>query len=395
MAQGATDLATAPDFGESPAGRLLAWYRAHARELPWRAGPGEAANPYPVWLSEIMLQQTTVVTVEPYFRDFLARWPRLGDLAAAPLDAVLAAWAGLGYYARARNLHACARELCADHGGRFPDRVEALRALPGIGPYTAAAIAAIAFGRRASVVDGNVERVVARLFAVETPLPGAKAELARLAAGLLPEEPAEGLLPEEPAEGLLPEKPEDAFPYGDFAQAMMELGATVCQPKRPRCGLCPLAGDCRARALGHAEALPRRAPKRARPTRRGVAFWLTRPDGAVLLRRRPESGLLGGMMEVPSTEWREAGWTPAEALASAPLAADWRALPGLVRHGFTHFRLELEVWAGATSGGAAEGRWILPADLAAAALPTVMRKVARHAIEATAATEGMPRNSVK
>jgi A/G-specific adenine glycosylase len=326
-----------------------------------------------------MLQQTTVATVEPYFRDFMVRWPRLADLAAAPLDAVLAAWAGLGYYARARNLHACARELRADHGGRFPDRIEALGALPGIGPYTAAAIAAIAFGRRASVVDGNVERVIARLFAVETPLPGAKAELRRL---------AEGLLPEEPAEGLFPEESEDAFPYGDFAQAMMELGATVCLPKRPRCGLCPLTGDCRARAAGRAEALPRRAPKRARPTRRGVAFWLTRPDGAVLLRRRPEKGLLGGMMEVPSTEWREADWTPAQALAWAPLEADWRALPGLVRHGFTHFRLELQVWAGATSNGAAAGRWILPRDLGAAALPTVMRKVARHAVEATAASEG-------
>ena len=377
MAQGATDLATAPDFGESPAGRLLAWYRAHARDLPWRARPGEAVDPYPVWLSEIMLQQTAVVTVEPYFREFLARWPRLADLAAAPLDAVLAAWAGLGYYARARNLHACARAVRADHGGRFPDRVEALRALPGIGPYTAAAIAAIAFGRRASVVDGNVERVIARLFAVETPLPGAKAELRRL------------------AEGLLPEEPEDAFPYGDFAQAMMELGATVCLPKRPRCGLCPLAGDCRARAAGRAEALPRRAPKRARPTRRGVAFWLTRPDGAVLLRRRPENGLLGGMMEVPSTEWREDGWSETEAIARAPIEARWRALPGVVRHGFTHFRLELEVWAAALDGadgdgadGETAGRWILPGDLGAAALPTVMRKVARHAVEATAASEG-------
>jgi A/G-specific adenine glycosylase len=387
MAPGATDLATAPDFGASPAGRLLAWYRAHARVLPWRARPGEAVDPYPVWLSEIMLQQTTVVTVEPYFRDFLARWPRLEDLAAAPLDAVLAAWAGLGYYARARNLHACARALCADHGGRFPDRVEALRALPGIGPYTAAAIAAIAFGRRASVVDGNVERVIARLFAVETPLPGAKAELRRL------------------AEGFLPEEPEDAFPYGDFAQAMMELGATVCLPKRPRCGLCPLAGDCRARAAGRAEALPRRAPKRARPTRRGVAFWLTRPDGAVLLRRRPESGLLGGMMEVPSTPWRGAAWNAEAARGHAPCAADWRALPGRVTHVFTHFRLELEVWAAAVDGADADGadgggadgdgaesetagRWILPGDLAAAALPTVMRKVARHAVEATAASEG-------
>ena len=382
MAQGATDLATAPDFGESPAGRLLAWYRAHARDLPWRARPGEAVDPYPVWLSEIMLQQTAVVTVEPYFREFLARWPRLADLAAAPLDAVLAAWAGLGYYARARNLHACARAVRADHGGRFPDRVEALRALPGIGPYTAAAIAAIAFGRRASVVDGNVERVIARLFAVETPLPGAKAELRRL------------------AEGLLPEEPEDTFPYGDFAQAMMELGATVCLPKRPRCGLCPLAGDCRARAAGRAEALPRRAPKRARLTRRGVAFWLTRPDGAVLLRRRPEKGLLGGMMEVPSTPWRGAAWNAEAARGHAPCAADWRALPGRVTHAFTHFRLELEVWTATLDGvngdgadgdgadGEAADRWFLPGDLGAAALPTVMRKVARHAVEATGASEG-------
>jgi len=382
MAPDATDLAPAPDFGESPAGRLLAWYRRHARVLPWRARPGEAVDPYPVWLSEIMLQQTTVVTVEPYFRDFMARWPRLADLAAAPLDAVLAAWAGLGYYARARNLHACARAVRADHGGHFPDRVEALRALPGIGPYTAAAIAAIAFGRRASVVDGNVERVIARLFAVETPLPGAKAELRRL------------------AEGLLPEEPEDALPYGDFAQAMMELGATVCLPRRPRCGLCPLAGDCRARAAGRAEALPRRAPKRARPTRRGVAFWLTRPDGAVLLRRRPENGLLGGMMEVPSTPWRGAAWNAEAARGHAPCAADWRALPGRVTHAFTHFRLELEVWTATLDGvdgdgadgdgadGEAAGRWILPGDLAAAALPTVMRKVARHAVEAIAGSEG-------
>ncbi len=378
MAQGATPDCAAP--ATPPAGRLLAWYRAHARVRPWRARPGEPPDPYAVWLSEIMLQQTTVVTVEPYFRDFMARWPRLADLAAAPLDAVLAAWAGLGYYARARNLHACARELRADHGGRFPDRIEALGALPGIGPYTAAAIAAIAFGRRASVVDGNVERVIARLFAVETPLPGAKAELRCL------------------AEGLLPEEPENAFPYGDFAQAMMELGATVCLPKRPRCGLCPLTGDCRARAAGRAEALPRRAPKRARPTRRGVAFWLTRPDGAVLLRRRPESGLLGGMMEVPSTPWRGAAWNAEAARGHAPCAADWRALPGRITHAFTHFRLELEVWTAAVDGADADGadgaegetagRWILPGDLGAAALPTVMRKVARHAVEATVASEG-------
>ncbi|MEE9209761.1 MAG: A/G-specific adenine glycosylase [Kiloniellales bacterium] len=369
------DSAKTETRGAAAAARLLLWYRAHGRRLPWRARNGEPIEPYRVWLSEVMLQQTTVATVEPYFRAFLARWPRLEDLAAAPLDAVLAAWAGLGYYARARNLHACAKRVSAEHGGRFPDTEAALRALPGIGPYTAAALAAIAFGRRAAVIDGNVERVIARFCAVETPLPAAKPELRHL------------------AEGLLPEDPEAAFPYGDYAQAMMDLGATVCLPRRPRCGRCPLARDCRARALGRAEDLPRRVPRRARPTRRGVAFWLVRADGAVLLRRRAEAGLLGGMIEVPSTEWREADWTPAEALAWAPLEADWRALPGLVRHGFTHFRLELRVWAGAAGHGAAGtagGRWMRPQDMGAAALPTLMRKVVRHALEATAATEPDP-----
>jgi A/G-specific adenine glycosylase len=372
MAQGARPEDAKTEIGACAAARLLGWYRRHGRRLPWRARDGEPVEPYRVWLSEVMLQQTTVASVEPYFHDFLARWPRLEDLAAAPLDRVLAAWAGLGYYARARNLHACARELCAGRGGRFPDTEAGLRALPGIGPYTAAAIAAIAFGRRAAVVDGNVERVLARLFAVETPLPAAKPELRRLALGLLPEDP------------------EAAFAYGDYAQAMMDLGATVCLARRPRCARCPLVGDCRARALGRAEDLPRRVAKRARPTRRGIAFWLTRADGAVLLRRRAERGLLGGMMEVPSTEWREADWTPAEALAWAPLEADWRALPGPVRHGFTHFRLELEVWAGAVANGAAGaagGRWTRPEDVGTAALPTLMRKVVRHALAATAATE--------
>jgi A/G-specific adenine glycosylase len=330
----------------------LAWYRAHARELPWRARPGEAADPYRVWLSEIMLQQTTVVTVAPYFRDFLARWPRIEDLAAAPRDAVLSAWAGLGYYARARNLHACAQAVSRDHGGRFPDTEAGLRALPGIGPYTAAAVAAIAFGRRAA------------------PLPGAKAELRRRAGELLPVEP------------------EDGFPYGDLAQALMDLGATVCLPAKPRCGSCPLAAQCRGRAEGLAAELPRRAPKRVRPLRRGVAFWLTRADGAVLLRRRAEAGLLGGMMEVPSTEWRETPWNAKEAGVAAPVTAPWRPLPGVVRHGFTHFRLELEVWAATAApatdraASGATARWIRPQELDAAALPTLMRKVARHALDA-------------
>ncbi|MEE9209354.1 MAG: A/G-specific adenine glycosylase [Kiloniellales bacterium] len=386
MTENTPDPAAAAKIADSPAGHLLAWYRAHARALPWRALPGAAADPYAVWLSEIMLQQTTVASVAPYFRTFLARWPRVEDLAEAPLDAVLSAWAGLGYYARARNLHACARAVCAEHGGRFPDTEAGLRALPGIGPYTAAAVAAIAFGRRAAPVDGNVERVTARYFAVAAPLPGAKAELRRR------------------AEDLLPEESERGFPYGDLAQALMDLGATVCLPAQPRCGSCPLAADCRGRANGLAAELPRRAPRRARPLRRGVAFWLTRADGAVLLRRRAEAGLLGGMMEVPSTEWREAPWSAEEAGAQAPVvapgsapgAATWRPLPGVVRHGFTHFRLELEVWiapalgdppgdaSGDAPGGAAPatGRWVRPEELDAAGLPTLMRKVARHALAA-------------
>jgi A/G-specific adenine glycosylase len=382
--------AAAAKIADSPAGRLLAWYGSHARALPWRVPPGTAdppgaADPYAIWLSEIMLQQTTVVTVAPYFRDFLDRWPRVEDLAAAPLDAVLSAWAGLGYYARARNLHACARAVCAGQGGRFPDTEAGLRALPGIGPYTAAAVAAIAFGRRAMPVDGNIERVTARYFAVTAPLPGAKAALRRHAEDLLP--------PEKPAAG----GSEDGFPYGDLAQALMDLGATVCLPAKPHCDACPLAEDCQARAAGLAAELPHRAPRRARPLRRGVAFWLTRADGAVLLRRRAESGLLGGMMEVPSTEWREAPWSAEDACAQAPAdATPWRPLPGAVRHGFTHFRLELEVWAapapGDLAGGLAgdlagdlgdgTGQWIRPEDLAAAALPTLMRKVVRHALEA-------------
>lgn len=353
--------------------KLLRWYDRHARDLPWRMRGPARADPYRVWLSEIMLQQTTVVTVQPYFQAFTARWPSIQALAAAPLDQVLSAWAGLGYYARARNLHACAGKLCQDHGGHFPETEAELLKLPGIGPYTAAAISAIAFGRRACVVDGNVERVAARLFAVETPLPKAKAELRDLTKSLLP-----------PGEA-------PAFRYGDFAQAMMDLGATVCVPGRPRCEDCPLAGDCAARAAGLAETLPRRAPKRARPTRLGVAFWVLRGDGAVLLRRRPERGLLGGMMEVPSTEWREAVWTKAEARTQAPFTARWTVLPGVVRHTFTHFDLELEVWAGKAGAEWAKGeqmeeaaRWVSLDQLDQAALPTAMRKVINHALDAVA-----------
>jgi A/G-specific adenine glycosylase len=333
---------------------LLEWYDRHRRNLPWRARRGETADPYRVWLSEIMLQQTTVATVRPYFDAFVARWPTVEDLAAASLDDVLRAWAGLGYYARARNLHACARAVVERHGGRFPEDPASLEALPGIGAYTAAAIAAIAFGRKATPVDGNIERVVARLFAVETPLPEAKPELRRRAASITP----------------------DARP-GDWAQAMMDLGATICTPAKPRCVLCPWSASCLARARGIAEILPARRPKAPKPLRRGVAFVALR-DGAVLMRRRPERGLLGGLLEVPSTEWRADIWGEAEALHAAPAPADWRALPGAVRHVFTHFALELEVRVART--GNVDGLWVPIDRLGGEAIPSVMRKVLERAL---------------
>jgi A/G-specific adenine glycosylase len=330
--------------------------------LPWRALPGETPDPYRVWLSEIMLQQTTVAAVAGYYREFTNRWPSLEALAAASLDEVRGAWAGLGYYARARNLHACARVVVEQHGGAFPNERAALRALPGIGDYTAAAIAAIAFGRRYAAVDGNVERVVARLYAIIEPLPTAKPRLRELAAALVPEQRA-----------------------GDFAQAMMDLGATICTPRRPRCVLCPWRGACLAEASRLAEALPAPAEKPERPLRYGVAFWLTGADGAVLLRRRPEKGLLGGMIEIPSTAWRAAPWTFAEAIGAAPAAAEWSALPGIVRHGFTHFQLELAVVAGI---GTADGLRSPIDKLGEHALPTLMKKVVRHALSAIATGAG-------
>jgi A/G-specific adenine glycosylase len=345
---------------------LLAWYDRHRRDLPWRAPPGLRADPYRVWLSEIMLQQTTVVTVAPYFDRFVARWPDVSSLAAASLDEVLHQWQGLGYYARARNLHACARVVSERHGGRFPDDAAGLRALPGIGDYTAAAIAAIAFGRREAAVDGNVERVVARVFAVTEAMPAAKPRLRALARELVPAERG-----------------------GDFAQALMDLGATICTPRRPRCVLCPWREACAARAGGFAEDLPARADKPERPLRHGVVFWLTRGDGAVLLRRREEKGLLGGMIEVPSTPWREAGWGEAEALSAAPVAARWTKLPGTVQHGFTHFRLELAIWAG-TSESPPEGIWARPEQFKNYALATLTKKVVRHALSVLGATPPSP-----
>ncbi len=355
--QQATPLSFADDAA-SLAAKLLDWFDRHRRDLPWRAPPSTTPDPYRVWLSEIMLQQTTIAAVEPYFLRFLARWPTIEALAAAPLDDVLHAWQGLGYYARARNLHRCAQTVAREHGGRFPEDEAALAALPGIGPYTVAAIRAIAFDRPAVVVDGNVERVMARLGGIETPLPDAKPALRALAAAIAPTSRA-----------------------GDYAQALMELGQTVCTPRSPDCLICPWHESCAARRAGIAETLPRRSPKPERPLRRGVAFWAVRPDGAVLLRRRAESGLLGGMMEVPSTEWRATEWSDRAARAAAPLAGHWKALPGIVEHGFTHFRLELSVMTARVADGASvPGVWCAPDRLGDHALPTVMKKIVRHAL---------------
>lgn len=339
---------------------LLSWYDRHHRQLPWRARPGEAAEPYRVWLSEVMLQQTTVATVCPYYGAFLARWPTVRALAEAELDEVLHAWQGLGYYARARNLHRAAKSVVAEHGGRFPENETELRELPGIGPYTAAAIAAIAFGQKATPVDGNVERVIARLFAVETPLPAAKPALSQLAETLTPSNRS-----------------------GDYAQALMDLGATVCIPKRPLCGRCPWKDSCRGHAKGIAAALPRRTPRKTRPERHGVAFWVVDQAGAVLLRRRPEKGLLGGMMEVPSTPWRDEPWDEREALSQAPVANQrWRPVAGHVAHGFTHFRLSLKLYEAAVEcPGHGNGVWCRLDQLGHQALPTLTRKVIRHALD--------------
>lgn len=341
---------------------LLAWYDRHRRRLPWRAESGATAEPYRVWLSEIMLQQTTVKAAGPYYLRFLGRFPDVRALAAAPLDDVLKLWAGLGYYSRARNLHACAKAVVERHDGRFPQDEASLLALPGVGAYTAAAVAAIAFDRPATVVDGNVERVVSRLFAVEAPMPGAKSELRRLAATLAPK-----------------------ARHGDFAQAMMDLGATVCTPRKPACVLCPWSPPCAARAGGAPETYPRKSPKAAKPVRRGVAYVATREDGAVLLRSRPEKGLLGGMTEVPTGRWGEDVdlAVPAGALsAEAPLVGEWRREPGVATHVFTHFALELAVMTArfpASRPAPAGARWVAAADLAGEALPTVFRKALAHA----------------
>jgi A/G-specific adenine glycosylase len=341
---------------------LLAWYDRHRRKLPWRPLPGEPADPYRVWLSEIMLQQTGVKTVGPYFEKFLARWPDVDALGSASLDEVLRMWAGLGYYSRARNLHACAVAVRRDHGGVFPDTEDGLRALPGIGPYTAAAIAAIAFGRRTMPVDGNIERVVSRLFAVEAPLPPAKPLIQDLAATLL-----------------------GATRAGDSAQALMDLGSSICTPKKPACALCPLNDDCVSRGRGDQETFPRKAPKKTGALRRGAAFVVTRDD-ELLVRTRPEKGLLGGMTEVPTSTWL-AAQDDKTALQQVPVlkgVARWHRKAGVVTHVFTHFPLELVVYTAkiAARARAPTGmRWVPIATLADEALPNVMRKVIAHGLE--------------
>ncbi len=344
---------------------LLDWYDRHRRKLPWRPLPGGRADPYSVWLSEIMLQQTGVKTVGPYFEKFLARWPDVDALGRATLDDVLRMWAGLGYYSRARNLHACAVAVLSDHGGAFPDSEEGLCALPGIGPYTAAAIAAIAFDRRTMPVDGNIERVVSRLFAVEEPLPKAKPLIQQLAITLL-------------------DAGVEKARAGDSAQALMDLGSSICTPKKPACALCPLNDDCVGRARGDQETFPRKAAKKTGALRRGAAFVVTRGD-ELLVRTRPEKGLLGGMTEVPGSDWRAAQDDKA-ALKQAPTlkgAARWHRKAGIVTHVFTHFPLELAVYTATVPARARppEGmRWVPIATLRDEALPNVMRKVIAHGL---------------
>ncbi len=337
---------------------LLDWFARYQRVMPWRATKGKRPNPYHVWLSEIMLQQTTVVTVGPYFMKFIDRWPKVQDLAKAKLDDVLAAWAGLGYYARARNLHKCAVAVTEQHGGKFPETVEGLLELPGIGPYTAAAIASIAFNQPAVAVDGNVERVVSRFFAIEEPLPLSK-ETIRAGAVKL-------------AEG-------NTSP-GDFTQGFMELGATVCTPRKPKCGLCPWREECKARKLGIAEELPRKLAKAARPIRYGKVYWVVNSKGEFLIHKRSGKGLYEGMYQLPTTEWIE----NKSAVAALPPPSSFKKLEALgaeVRHTFTHFDLVLEIWVGSDTKNAKlhQGVWVTAKNLDEYALPTLMKKAVKLA----------------
>ncbi len=339
-------------------GLLLAWYDIHRRVLPWRAPKGKRADPYCVWLSEIMLQQTTVQAVGTFYRKLLERWPTVRDLAAAPQDDVLAAWAGLGYYARARNLHAAAKLVANDMDGKFPLTAESLRELPGVGSYTAGAISAIAYDERQAAMDANAERVIARLYAVDTPMPRAKPELKAHCMALVPAR------------------------AGDFAQALMDLGSAICTPKRPACPQCPWTDYCLARKRGIQEQLPVKAPKMVRPLKRGAAFVVTDKSGLVLLWKRPDKGLLASMLEPPLGPWEENFPSTAEALKQAPFDVAWQKRPGVVRHGFTHFELEIEVYvAEFAKRPASNGRWVSRADLPNVELPTVMRKIVEHGFD--------------
>jgi A/G-specific adenine glycosylase len=336
--------------------RTLRWWDLCRRSLAWRTEPGETPDPYRVWLSEVLLQQTTAQAATPYYQTFIAKWPLVEDLAAAPVEAVMSAFAGLGYYSRARNLHACAKEI-ARRGGRFPSEETELRALPGVGAYTAAAIAAIAFGRRTAPVDGNIARVLARLLALEKPIARARGELAAAARALAPSRRA-----------------------GDFTQALMDIGATLCRPRNPACNFCPLADDCAAFRAGVPEAYPRRVAVKTKPRRQGAAFFARRSDGAFLARRRPPHGLLASTVELPGTPWTAE--SPDGGLANAaPVAACWRRLPGEVEQVFTHFALRLTVYAAEFDGGAPAGCfWIKPDAVRAAGFSSMMRKAVEHAL---------------
>ena len=341
-----------------PAAALLTWYDAHRRELPWRAKPGQASDPYRVWLSEIMLQQTTVAAVIPYYCAFLKRWPSVRALAQAPLEDVLGAWAGLGYYSRARNLHRAARIVVHEHGGNFPGTSVELRKLPGIGAYSSAAIAAIAFGEPVAALDANGERVISRLFAVKEPLPKSRSRLRGLAQQIVPKR-----------------RP------GDFTQALMDLGSGICTPKKPDCPHCPLSKLCCGFALGIAGSLPRKLAKAVRPLKRGAAFIALDGAGAIYLEKRPENGLLGAMLQPPLSTCNKRFPNGARARNQAPFTGDWKKRPGRVRHGFTHFELEMEVYVAAFKRRPnGEGRWYAPEELPHIALPTVMRKIISHAL---------------
>lgn len=352
-------LATRPQAAR--AADLLTWYDRHRRVLPWRALPGERPAPYRVWVSEIMLQQTTIAAVKPFFERFMNRFPTVQALAAAPSEDVMQHWAGLGYYSRARNLHACAKAVVEHHDGVFPDTEEGLRELPGIGAYTAGAVAAIAFERPAAAVDGNVERVMTRLFAIDEPLPGSKPLIRERVLALLPSK-----------------RP------GDFAQALMDLGATICTPRSPACGLCPWREPCEARQAGTQETYPRKTPKKTGKTRYGAAFVVMREDNAVLVRTRPAKGLLGGMVEVPTSEW-SAGYSLDGAGNDAPVPAQWRRLMVPVRHVFTHFPLELTIFVARVpfETQAPEGMRFTPfARLREEAFPNVFLKALEAGLEA-------------